>query len=487
MFRRPLRPLFLLLMASLAAVPAARAAVPDVTDFKLSVTEARTTLGSDSFDVTIRVEGTSLNSGTIALASAPTSQLTLDNQAGVFGLDFHFSTEAQLNVAFPNGNYVLRMNNGNVQSTIAYTRPAVPSPAISFPGGGDVVPPGPITVLFTKCTICNQIGDSVKAVLSDDLMVELDSETLTSTSESWTPQDIGGDLVLPAQSAFVTSVTHKAVRQGSVAVTGDSDLTLLFTNTLIQGDEVDFETGFAAPSGHFCLAANHPTPPAGCATLSDPLLQIFDTSGMVSTTVAGHDVDYVVSVGAGGELTGTANADLDDSGSNETGPGTIKGKLSGGDGDVGSKLSFSLENMGLAAKLKVSVTDALSIPGDQLDRQQRASGAINGTKIKEDVPSSESPLPIAPLGWLLEFDLDSSAQVSNAVLTLEGGRTFLLTGTNKFNFAANQSSMKLSTAQKGVSVQLKKLGLDDSSDPLGITEGDVSYRALGQSGRVTLP
>jgi hypothetical protein len=43
------------------------------------------------------------------------------------------------------------------------------------------------------------------------------------------------------------------------------------------------------------------------------------------------------------------------------------------------------------------------------------------------------------------------------------------------------------TAQKGVSVSFKGLGLDDTSDPLGITAGDLSYRVLGQSGRAELP
>ena len=40
-----------------------------------------------------------------------------------------------------------------------------------------------------------------------------------------------------------------------------------------------------------------------------------------------------------------------------------------------------------------------------------------------------------------------------------------------------------------MSVTLKGVGLDDAANPLPmeILGGDVSYRALGQSGRVTLP
>jgi len=385
---------------------------------------------------------------------------------------------------------VLRINNANAQSTITYSRPPVPNPAISQPSSG-VIPPGPIEVLFERCSICNLVGDSVEAVLEDDMAAVIDQETLTSGSESWIPQDIGGDLELPEQSSFVVRVTHTAVRQANFVVAGDDDDNqLLFTSTTVQSDEVDFATGFAPPSGRFCLAANFPAPPAGCETLADPLLQIFDLTGtVVMTEVAGHDVDYTLTHDAGGNLGGSATADLDDAGINETGPAPIKGKLKGSDGEAASKLSFSLVNEGLFAKLKVSVADELSIPGDVLNRSQRASGSINGMKIKEDTTSSDSPLPVAPLGWLLEYDLAADGAVSNAELTLEGGRSFALSGSNKFNIAANESSLKLSSDPKGVSVTLKGLVLDDSSDPMpmSIDGGDVSYRALGQSGRVTLP
>jgi len=488
-FRHPLRGIFLLVSAACLGVASPAHAVADVVDVGLTITIARTTLGSDSFEVELRVEGTDLNQGTIALPSAPGSQIPLTSDSGDLVWTENFSTETALNAALTNGSYVLRVNNGTAQASIVYTRPGVPTPGISQPAAGSVQPPGPVEVRFASCPICNQIADSVKARLEDDAMMLLDEETLTAGSTSWVPQDIAGDLELPPQSAFVARVTHTALRQGSVDVTGaDDDGTLLFTGTVIQSDEVDFETGFAAPEGHFCLSANHPTPPPGCETVTDPLLQIFDLTGVVTMTqVDGHDVVYTVSVGAGGELTGSALADLDDNASNETGPAPIKGKLGGSGGEVGSKLSFSLENAGLLAKLKLSVTDALSIQGDMRDRLQRASGAINGVKIKEDVSSSDAPLPNAPLGWVLEYDLDAAGLVQNAVLTLEGGRSFTLTGSNKFNFAANQSGLKLQSNPKGVSVTLKKLGLDDSSDPMDITEGDVSYRALGQSGRVTIP
>ncbi len=423
MFRRSLRPLFLLLMGSFAAASAGAAV--DVTDVTLDVTIAHTTLAQDDFDVLFEVHGTGLNNGTLTVPTTPTATVvTLDEQAGVLVWEKHFTSEGALAAGLPTGTYTLRVNNANATATISYTRPSVPDPAISFPGAGDVVPPGTIQVDFDSCPVCNQVGDSVKAVLQDDMMVELDSETLTSSSTFWVPQDVGGDLVLPPQSAFLVKVTHKALRQTSEDIDDDEiNQILLFTHTFTQSDELDFETGFEAPSGHFCLSANHPAPPAGCNLHNDPALQLFDTTGMNSTTVDGHDVDYVVSVGAGGSLSGTATADLDDNGSNETGPGAIKGKLGGGKGGAAnSKLSFSLTNTMLAAKLKVSVTDELSIPTDTRTRLQRASGSIGASKIKEDVPSTDTPLPDAPLGWVLEYDLAADGAISNAKLTLEGGR-----------------------------------------------------------------
>jgi len=47
--------------------------------------------------------------------------------------------------------------------------------------------------------------------------------------------------------------------------------------------------------------------------------------------------------------------------------------------------------------------------------------------------------------------------------------------------------MKLSSNPKGISFQLKKVGLDDATSPLTVSGGDVSYRVLGQSGGATLP
>ncbi len=490
MFRRSLRSIFLVLMPLLAAAAPALAAA-DIDEVSLEVTIARSSLVSDEITAVLRVTGTDLNNGTIALPQAPAQHLPLDQDGLDLILEDTFASETELNATLPNGNYILRVNNSTIQATLVYNRPLVPSPAISQPGPGDIVPPGTVELLFTNCAVCGLVGDSVEAVLEDDMAVVLAQETLTSTSEDWIPPDgMGGDLDLPQDSGFVARVTHSALRETNVVPNpADDDGLLVFSNHFVQSDEIDFRTGFEPPVGDFCLAANYTAPPAGCEILSNASLQVLDTSGMFTTQVDGHDVDYTVVVGADGGLSGSATADLDDSGMNETGPAPIKGKLSGnGGGEASSKLSFSLAGDAPPAKLKVSITETLSILGNLDQLLQRASGSISGVKLKEET-SSSGALPYTPLGWLIEFELDANGQVLNGMLTLEGGRNFALTGTNKFNFASNQSSLKLSSDPKGISLQLKKLGLDDSTDPLPmqITEGDLSYRMLGQSGQTPLP
>jgi hypothetical protein len=359
------------------------------------------------------------------------------------------------------------------------------------------VAPGPVELKFKSCTIdgtpdgapvCNLSTDSVEAVLENNSNVVLAQQTLTSTSDSWIPQGVGGDLQLAEQSTFVASVTHSASREANTLATGDDDLSLLFSNTFVQSDEIDFDTGFGAPAGSLCLAASYDTspPPVGCTILSDPLLQVLDASGMYVTQVDGHEVDYTISVADKGTITGSATADLDGNASQETGPAPIKGKLSGKSGEVKSKLSFTLENTAPSAKVKVKISDEYSIPSNSFEGKQTASGKINDVKVKEEVPSS-GPLLLPPLGWVLQLDIDSSGVVSNAVLTLESGRSFPLSGTNKFKFASGESSLKLQSGDKGVRMDLKKIRLDDATNPMGISGGDVSPRILGQKAKTTIP
>jgi hypothetical protein len=453
------------------------------------VTIARSSVVSDSFAVQFRVTGTDLNNGSITPPGVAAVPFPLTPDGADLVLEQTFQSEAALNAVWQDGNYLLRVNGTNVQATLASTRPLVLNPAISKPGAGSVVPPGPVEVLFTKCAVCTQVGDSVVAVLENDMNVVLTQEPpLTSASEDWTPEaPLGTLLQLPEQSSFVTSVTSTALRQANTPVLGEdssADDLLLFSNSFVQSDEIDFTTGFDTPVGSFCLAANHPTPPLGCTTLIDPLLEVLDTSGAFVTQVDGHAVAYTVVVSDKGTITGSATADLDDNATQET--GTVKGKLKGKDGEVKQKLSFPLESTTPPVKVKVKISDEYSVPRNSFEGTRTASGSINGVKLKEETPSSGA-LPFPPLGWLLQLDVDADGVVSNAVLTLEGGRTFPLTGKNKFKFATDQTSLKLESADKGIKLSLKKIVLDDSTSPMGVSGGDLSPRILGQKAKTTIP
>jgi hypothetical protein len=54
-------------------------------------------------------------------------------------------------------------------------------------------------------------------------------------------------------------------------------------------------------------------------------------------------------------------------------------------------------------------------------------------------------------------------------------------------FTSGESSLKLQTADKGIKLDLKKLVLDDTADPVGVTGGSLSQKILGQSHKTEIP
>jgi len=480
----PLVRLVMLFSLGLAAGPAL--AVADIEEVRFTVTIAKSSEVADEITAEIRVTGTDLNNGEVQFPSALGTRALHADSDGTdpdpdLALGLSFRNEAELDALMPNGNYVVRIANDTRQATIGYVRPNVPSPAISEPGANDVLPTGPVEVLFTACPVCTLSGDSVEAELEGDAAA---TETLTESDDSWIPPDgMGGDLLLGENGEFLARITHTAVREDDGSFSG-GDLAV-FVNTFIQSDEVGFRTGFEPPLGDFCLVVNDPTPPAECTPLADDLLLLLDTGGPVSTSLGGRAVDYDVAVGEKGQLTGSALADLGGDATKET-PGVLKGKLKGKGGELKQKLSFPLVNEGFAAKLKVSVSDVLSIPLDSFERVEKASGSLGGAKVKEE-DLTTGALPFTPLGWRLDFGIDAAGAVQNAVLTLDNARTFPLQGTNKFNLATNLSGLKLQSATKGIKLQLKKVELDDESAPTALVGGSLSYKILGQGGKATLP
>jgi hypothetical protein len=219
--------------------------------------------------------------------------------------------------------------------------------------------------------------------------------------------------------------------------------------------------------------------------VTDAMFPVFDTTGMISTTAAGLSVDYTIEVDSRGKITGEAMADLDDDTTLET-TAPVKGKLKGKNGEAKQKVGMKLQNDGLAAKLKLTVKETLSGVLDSLVGTQKASGKLGDVKVKEEMATDVSPLPIPAQGWQVDFVLDGSDTVESATLTLEGGRSFPLMGTSKFNLSKDLSTLKLQTEDKGIKIQVKKLGLDAEASPK-LTGADLGYRILGQKGKVSLP
>jgi hypothetical protein len=483
MFRRILPAACLLVMWALGAAPSAQAA--DVVRAAFTVTVSRSTLGADDIDVEFRVSGTGLNDGTLTQPITGAAPIAMTQDGADLVITDTFANEGELTTFLPSGNYVLRLNGDAIQATLVYARPAVPSPAISAPTAGGKVPPGAVEVVFTACAVCNLSGDSVAAELLDGAGATLDDETLTASATRWTPQGNGGALALPEDSQFVARVAHTALREATTAVS-DDDGSLVFAHAFAQADEVDFETGFSRPAGHVCIAANYAAAPQGCAIVNDAALQVLDTSGVFATQIAGHDVALTLSLAANGALRGSATADLDDDGPPETSTSSVKGRLTGKKGALRSQVAYALRNPSLSAKLEVKLRETLSIAGNTRDSEQRASGKIGTTKIKETATASGA-LPFAAQGWLLEFDVDAQAAVDNGVLTLAGGRSFPLTGKHKFKLGSGLSSVKLRSAPKGIRIELSRVTFDDATSPLGVGGGSLRPRILGQSARVALP
>jgi hypothetical protein len=180
-------------------------------------------------------------------------------------------------------------------------------------------------------------------------------------------------------------------------------------------------------------------------------------------------VTYTFAVGAKGTLTGNALADLDDNGSQET-AGSIKGKLKGKAGELKQKLSISLVNeVAPLAKLKVSIADELSIPGNTLARLQKASGKIGDVKIKELTPTS-GPLPVAAQGWRVKLHRRRGwPGAERACSRSTAAGPSCSRARNKFNFASGLSTVKLQTdparPTRVIKLQLKRAELDDDVLP----------------------
>jgi hypothetical protein len=442
--------------------------------------------GSDSvFAVRARlfVAGTGITDATITPPGGSPIGL-IETAPGEFLIEQSFADEAALTATLPEGDYLLDVNGGETTATLAYARPAVPSPRISSPLHQGVVAPGPVEVRFQPCAICVQGDDSTQAELASGDSV-LASQVLPAAQSSWIPSDAAGPLALPPSSSFAANVVHAALRTQAVSATPADPF--VFGSALARGDLVEFSTGFAAPEASLCIVVNDPAkldPKGECALHEDLADAIFDTGGSFETTAIGVPIQYGFSVSPRGRLSGIADLDLDDDGSFETHV-PVAGRLSGGGGRLRQSLRFGAASPLRAAetKLKVNVREETDTTAFLRTRVQTAKGRLGGARVTETI-SNTDPLDPEPRGWRLDFDVsDTQGEITDALLTLSNGRTIPLFGRHRFIFETNRTNVRLKSggAERGVQIEIDTLALDAGG---AIVRGVMRYRAFGQRGTI---
>jgi hypothetical protein len=468
-----------------AALPAASRAQIDLSEVELSVAIQRVnaagTLPEATFLARLVVRAADVARASITPPGGLPLALT-ETAPDEFTLEQDFPTEAALDAALPEGDYLLDLDAGAETAILPYARPAVPSPAISSPLQGSVVPTGTVEIRFVPCATCGQSGDSTVAVL-EQAGVVLASATLATNVAVWTPADATGPIVLPPTSSFTARVTHRAVR--SATLSADPTDAFSFEIVLSEADEIGFSTGFPAPQADLCIVVNDPAgldPQGRCALHEDLNDALFDTGGSFATTAAGVPVTYGFSVSPRGRLSGIADLDLDGDGRLETHV-PVGGRLSGEDGRLRQNVRIAVKSSAPApdARLKLKIQEQADTLAFVTTRRQTTRGRLLGAGVAETTSITEA-IDDAPRGWRLDFDLSGAqGEITDAQLVLSNGRTIPLFGRHRFLFDVNRTNVRLKSggADRGVDVAIDTLALDAGGS---IVRGVLRYRALGQSG-----
>jgi len=482
-----------LLTLVLLLLPAAARAALTLTTVTLDVQVQATNGTDDAFKVTFTVAGTEVATATVTPQGAGGAAISLPCTGGTSCSLTQDLNQTQFNALFPTSarDYKIDLTQvggtDTITDTVSFTLPVVPSPAISEPQNGSTIDPGLIEVKFAACAACTA---TTQAVLTQGTTELEANPNLPASSTSWMPQT-----PLAASSDFSVKVTHRTSGSLSPAPRYEpGDVPYSFTFAATHSDTVQFSTGFAPPTGDFCiilLDEGLTGPGTDCAVLDTPALGILDTSAIYLTVLAGIPIEYQVTLGPKGAISGPAQADLDGDASFET-SAPLKGRLRGKDGALRQRLAVRFVNDALDAKLRfrsleeadlaslAQSPDLISLLSEELRGKQ------DGAKV--DAESSTTPITVdPPIGWRLDFHLAGSEKdISGATLVLSSGSTTSLAGTQSFDTAKNQSDIRLSSggAEKGIQFRLRKLGTDGTA---AITSGEFKFRAFGQSGSGLLP
>lgn len=477
-------PLFLLLLLLLGlAAPAT--AVADLERVTIEVVTLRNAGAIASLRTRIELEGTQIVEATLT----PPGGMPVAIMAGEEGfvLERPFMSEQELAAALPDGAYVLTVN-GTRTYPFDFARAAVPSPAISAPAPASVLVPGPVTVEFSPCPACSGEDDTTQAAILDaGTNTVLFGEELGPEDESWTPND-GADppmpIPMPEDSALRAIVEHVARRTEAGAGTGGDAFE--FVSVVGHADAVPFFTGFAAPAGSLCLVVGEvaDTPP-DCIALDAPEAALVDPSGAFALALAGVAMEYGAEVGPGGEIAGAASADLDGDGSLETSV-PVRGKLRGFRGKLERRVSFDFRSAEPAAKLAVRIREAGLVTEGPVSGSQRAKGKLLGAKVAEEAPSA-LPFGDGPIGWRFEVEL-AGKRVEEASVDLEDGRSFALRGRFLFDPLTDLGKLDLRSEgdDAGLWVRIEDFRFEEGAEQPSAS-GDLTFRILGQRGRILLP
>ncbi len=147
-----------------AAGPARAAADLETVTFSLAVVRVENAV--KTITARIEVAGQRITRASITPPGINPTTVDLALEGDVFALEDEFTSEADLTDSFPDGTYTLTLN-GTTDYRLDLARAPIPSAAISAPLPAEVLVPGPVTVEFTRCSICDQEFDSTTGLLED--------------------------------------------------------------------------------------------------------------------------------------------------------------------------------------------------------------------------------------------------------------------------------------------------------------------------------
>ena len=436
---------------------------------------------SASFTVTVRGSGLL---GAMLVKPDETEILLSANPDGSLGASFDFDDEDDLDTDFPalGDTYVVSLNTGALEIEIDYEAPGLPELSITSPEH-DSSNNSPTTTpfTFTPCpaAACSDTSDHVRALVTENDEAVASGIVDDPALGSWTPEDGDGvPLVLPEGANLTFNAQLRANRPDFRVVEIDDFYT--FWNSFHRSDEVDFSTGFRgldeAPIGSFSIDG------------ADPSAFVI-TSGPVMTELGGVALDFDYSLDPKGKISGTGTADVNDDDLADADV-EVKGKLKDKKGIASQKLTIKIKSKeeGAEASAKYTREEVLDRDGETSDRTEELKGKVLGVKVLETDAGIDS-IAGQVSSWILEFDLSTEDGlrmiVSDAVLAI-GAREVTLEGGGKYDADGMQTtlSMKSSGDDKGVSVKINKLTVDDEN---AVTGGTATVKAFGQSVEVELP